>query len=177
MKTLLITLFTATVAAAFMLGAIFISLSNQEIRIRNMISAKQQDNESELDNMQKIILQNARVTKEQAAQIRGMIIEYAEGRSSNKEGGSFINAVSEAVPNMDTQVFTNLQNTITATRNAWTTRQKEILDMKREHDNLRATFPGSLFLSGRPEIKVQIITSTRAKENMETGVDDSTDIF
>lgn len=153
-----------------------VSTSNAEIRLRNLITAKQRDNQSELDNMQKKILQSAEVSSAQMEAIKGIVVGYADARGSNASG-TFINAVAEAVPNVPVETFRNLQNIITSSRDAFTQRQKEILDLKREHDDLRTTFPASLICGARPEITVQIVTSSRAEEDFRTGKDDNIKLF
>lgn len=155
-----------------------ISVSNNEVRLRNAITAKQKDNQSELDNMQKKIGQAAQIPPAQMAALKDVIVGYAQARSGGGDkGGSFINAIHEAIPNVDQKTYLNLQNIITGSRDAFTMRQKETLDLKREHDNVRTTFPGSLICSGRPGIQVQIVTSTRAEAAFATGKDDDTKVF
>jgi hypothetical protein len=42
---------------------------------------------------------------------------------------------------------------------------------------LRITFPGSLFLGGREEIKIQLVTSARTEEAFSTGQENNADPF
>lgn len=153
-----------------------ISISNSEIHLRNLITAKQHDNQSELDNMQKKISQAAQVPPSQMEALKNVVVGYAQARGGN-DSGALINAVHEAVPNVDQRTYVNLQNIVTSSRNAFTQRQKEILDLKRAHDDLRTTFPGSLICGGRSEIEVQIVTSTRSQENFKAGKDDDIKLF
>jgi hypothetical protein len=74
---------------------------------------------------------------------------------------------------VDTSTFNNLMNIITGSRDAFTMRQKELLDLKREHDNLLTTFPANVFLQGRPHIDVMVVTSARATEAFTTGQDNN----
>ena len=155
-----------------------ISINNDEVGLRNLIAAKQRDNVSELDNMQKKIEQAAQVAPAQMAALKEVIVGYAAARNGGGDhGGAFINAVHEAIPNVDQRTFANLQNIITGSRDAWTQRQKEILDLKRAHDDLRTMFPSSLICGSRPEIQVQIVTSSRVQADFVKGVDDSTKLF
>lgn len=158
------------------LGSIYVSYSNSEVRLRNAITAKQVDNKSELDNMQKKIGQTAQVTQEQARALQALVVGYASSRSQ-PDSGKFATLVREAVPNLDQSTYKQLMNIITGSRDAFTMRQKELLDLKREHDNIRTTFPGSLIVGGRPEIVVVIVTSDRAEENFRTGKDNDTSLF
>lgn len=150
-------------------GLMFVSYSNQERRLRNQITAKQRDNQSELDNVQKKISQSVEVTDIQMAALKDIIIGNAQARKGGS--GSLATFVTEAVPNLDTTTFNNLQNIIVGSRDAFTMRQKELLDLKREHDNLMDTFPSSVFVGGRGKIDVVVVTSTRAAESFATGED------
>jgi hypothetical protein len=149
-----------------------ISYSNQEVRLRNQITAKQRDNTSELDNVQKKISQFVQVTDLQMAAIKDIIVGNAIARKGGS--GSLATLVTEAVPNIDTSTFNNLQNVIAGSRDAWTMRQKELLDLKREHDNLIDVFPSSLIVGSRGKIEVVIVTSAAVKENFLTGEDNNT---
>lgn len=158
------------------IGAVWVSTSNNEVRLRNSITAKQRDNASELDNMQKKIGQTAQVTQEQARALKELVVGYAASRTV-QDSGKFATLVREAVPTLDQSTYKELMRIITSSRDAFTMRQKELLDLKREHDNVRTTFPGSLIVGGRPEITVVIVTSERAEESFRTGKDDDTTLF
>lgn len=160
-----------------MVFGMYVSYSNSEKRQRNLIVNKQKDNNSELDNMVKVISQVAEVTEEQTAALKDIIVGHAEARAT--KGGSLATFVREAVPNIDvsSKTFQNLQNHIVASRNSWTMRQKELLDMKREHDNMIDTFPSSMIVGGRGKIDVTIVTSSRTKEAFRTGEDNDTTLF
>jgi hypothetical protein len=56
-------------------------------------------------------------------------------------------------------------------------RQKELIDYKREHDNLRKLFPSCIFVGSRPEIKIIIITSEKTENTFKTGKDNDVDVF
>lgn len=155
-----------------------ISYSNGEVRLRNAITAKQRDNTSEFDNMWKKISQTVQVTQKDRDSLKQIFIEYASARGGNApRGGALATWISEAVPNIDSATFTNLQNILVGSRDAWTQRQKELLDMSREHNNRLDTFPSSLFVGGRPRIEVQIITSSKTEAVFQNGNDDDTNLF
>ena len=87
--------------------------------------------------------------------------------------------VHEAVPTVDTSTFNNLLNIVTSSRDAWTMRQKELIDLKREHDNIIDLFPSNLIcmVLGRQKIDIKIVTSSRTGEAFKTGKDDDVDLF
>lgn len=153
-----------------------VGTSNHEVRLRRTIEAKMHDNESELDNMMKKIKQSAQITDRQAEKILELTTGYAEARGGVK-GGGFVNMLQEAIPNQTLDTYEKLLAVVTASRDRWTMRQKELIDLKREHDTLRTIFPASLIVGGRPEVKIVVVTSTKAKQAMDTGVDDDIDVF
>jgi hypothetical protein len=163
-------------------GMIFItyiiSTSNTEVSLRTLIEAKQLDNTSEYDNMWKKISQVAQVTNAQKDSLKEIFVSYAEARTSDG-GGSIAKWIQESVPNVDTTIFNNLQNIITGSRDSWTQRQKELIDIHREHTQLMRKFPSSMILSfmGRKEIEIKVITSTRTTEVFENEKDDNVDVF
>lgn len=166
----------ALLVAVIIIGLMYVTISNKEIRLRNQIKAKQTDNTSELDNVQKKISQVVQVSDLQMTALKDIIVGNAQARAQG--AGSLATLVKEAVPNLDatSSTFNNIINIITGSRDAWTMRQKELLDLKREHDNLIDTFPSSLVVGGRGKIDVVIVTSGRVKENFRTGEDNDIDL-
>jgi hypothetical protein len=169
-------LLVAFIAAA-LLGIHVVSVYNSEVSLRNRIAAKQKDNESEYDNMWKKIAQAAQVTDAQKAALLEIFRAHAEARGGSS-GDTVVTWLKESVPDVDTTTFNNLQNIIAAGRDGFTLRQKELLELKQQHDSLLDSFPSGLYLSmlGREKIDVTIITSTRAEETFRTGTDDNLDI-
>jgi len=73
----------------------------------------------------------------------------------------------------------NLQNIIIGSRDSWTMRQKELLDLKREHDNLIDVFPSSVVcgILGREKIDVTIVVSLKAEQDFKSGSDNDIKLF
>jgi len=149
-----------------------IGFHNKEVQLRNLINATQVDNKNSMDNMWKKISQVTQVTDEQKNALVEIFQSYTEGRGST--GGGLMKWVQEAVPNVDQTTFQNLQNIVTASRDTFKRNQTELLDRKREHDNLIAMFPGNIYAMafGRHSIDVVIVTSSRTENAFETGTDD-----
>jgi hypothetical protein len=172
----------ALLLAALIMGGTVISTLNNETDLRVAIEAKQRDNTSEFDNMFKTISQSAQVSQGSKQALQDIFTSYAKARSGGNDGtsgGSLANWIKEAVPNVDMHTFNNLQNIIVGHRDSWTMRQKELLDLNREHEGLISRFPSGLICSmfGRKSINIQIITSTRTEKAFETGKDDDTKVF
>ncbi len=164
------------IAALFLIGVVYgFTASNAEIRLRNTIEAKQVDNQSELDNLQKKISQVAQINKAQWKAIQDIVVGNSDART--KGSGSLATLVHEAVPStaqIDSRQFVNL---VASSRDSFTQRQKEILDLNREHNNCLDVAPSSWICGNRPRIKVIVVTSDRAEDNFRTGRDNDIDVF
>jgi hypothetical protein len=145
----------------------WISANNSEARLRNQFTAKQTDNTSQV----------AQVTEKDRASLADIFVKHAAARTGSGEGGEVMKWIQESVPNVSSDLFKNLQNIIVASRDSWTDNQRQLLDIKREHDNLLDTFPSSIFVGGRTRLKAIIVTSERSDEAFKTGRDDSTNVF
>ena len=159
-----------------------ISFHNQDTKDRLLVVAKQTDNKSEMDAMWKIIEQNAQVTTEQKNALVEIFNGYAQSRTP-EDGGKLMLWVKEAVPNVTpaSEVYKQLMNTITAQREGFKFRQKELLDINRVRDTRLQGFPGALYAMICPgdhkEVDVVIVTSTRTENAFKTGKDDDVDLF
>lgn len=178
--------FLIAVISVFVVGLVFffsvigyvVSTANYETRLSNRIEAKILDNQSEYDNMWKKISQVAEVTDQQRLALKDIFTEHAQARNGNFQN-SLTAWIHESVPTVDTTTFNNLQNIITSSRDSWTTRQKELLDLSRAHNDLLETMPSSFILTmfGRKPIKITIITSTRTQDTFTSGTDDNVSVF
>src|SRR5579864_7402620 len=142
-KTLIVIgiLFGVVALAALLIGGSFVSTLNREGSLKVTIENKQTDNKNEMDNMWKTISQVAQVTDAQKNALMDIFNGYASARTGQNKGGSLANWIKEAVPNVDTSTFNNLQNIITSKRDGFVQRQKELLDLNREHNTMFAVFP------------------------------------
>jgi uncharacterized membrane protein YvbJ len=156
-----------------------VSVRNQDAKFRNLLTAKQEDNKSEFDNMWKKIKSVAQVTEAQKNALKEIFVDHAKARGG-VGNTKIMTWLKESVPNVDLSTYNRLQNIIVSSRDAWTMRQKELLDIKREHDNLIDVVPSSIVLAmlGRDEkVDVTIVTSTRTTEVFKSGKDDDVDVF
>lgn len=106
-------------------------------------------------------------------------IEYAkalmEGRYS-KGDGTLMKWVTEQNPTLNQTAFDKLMDNIEALRADFEIKQNRVLAIKEQHENLRNSFWSSIWLKGDKAFEYTIISSTKAKEVMKTGNDD-TDMF
>ena len=168
------------VCLSIVMSVMFINVMNREVKLRNTIDAKQRDNVSEFDNMWKKIAQTTEVAGEHKNALREIFISHATARTDGKgQGGSIASWVQESVPNVNLDTMNNLQNIIIGSRDSWTMRQKELLDLKREHDNLIDVFPSSVVcgILGREKIDVTIVVSLKAEQDFKSGSDNDIKLF
>lgn len=103
-----------------------------------------------------------------------MYVPLMEGRYAT--GGSFMKWIKEHNPQFDFSLYKDIMNSIEGLRAEFANVQIKLRDLKREHDNLLDTFPGSWFLSGRDHIKVQLVTSGKTKQVFEAGEENDVDL-
>lgn len=154
-----------------------VSTVNTEVRLRNDLTAKQTDNVSEYDSLWKKIEQAAQVTQAQKRALLEIVTAHAEARGGGARG-AVANWIHESVPDVDTTTFDNLQNIITASRDRFAMRQKELLALKSRHDSMLDSFPSGNILAvfDRDRIDVTVVTSTKADEVFERGRDDDVEL-
>lgn len=169
---------------AFFIGTVafgVLGFFNSEVTLRTQYEAKTDANKADFDNVWKTISQVAQVPDKYKQDFQSVYESYMLARSSGNDGsGSVLSFLTEAVPQYDAkELYVKVQTVVEAKRESWTTRQKELRDVKREHDQLLRTFPGvfyNVFL-GRDELPVVLVTSTRTEESFTTGTDDKVDLY
>lgn len=151
---------------------------NSAASLKNQYDAKVKANEALFDNMWKKISQSAQVTDAQKDALKEIFTSYAEARTGTGSKGSFASMVTEAIPQVDTSVYKNLQNIITGARDEWTANQVALVDIAREYNRMLAVFPSNILLGAFSFQKLdpKVITSSRTGEAFRTGKDDDTDL-
>lgn len=184
-QTMSKTLLSILIAAAFCIIVAIISITyvvstlNKEQKLRNLVEAKQVDNTSEFDNMKKKLNQICQLPEAQTQMLVDIIVGNAQMRASGQGKGSLFAMVQESVPNVDISIINRLENEIIASRNAWTMRQKELIDLNRAHTDVITTVPSSIVcgIFGRDKkIDITIVTSANTKQAFKTGEDNDTDL-
>lgn len=169
-KALKIGLIVGGILIAIVIGSMWMSAHNKEVEMRNAVTQKQVDNQNQYDNLWKKINQAAQIPPAQVKATKEILSAYVEGRGGVK-GAAMFKFLHEAVPNIDTSTFNKLQDIIVSSRDGFTARQRELTDLKREHDNVLQRAPSSWFVGGRPRINIKIVTSAKAEEAFKTGMD------
>jgi len=177
MKYFLIGLLVVVGFLGVMGVSMYFSISNQEVSLRNEVKAQQENLKVVFDATWKIIQQQANVADEYKDAFAKIYPALMEGRYGNKRGGALLSFIKESNPEFSTKLYEKVSESIEAQRINFANEQKKLIDLKREHDNLRQTFPSSLVCSSRPEIVLEIVTSTKTDKAFETGKDDDVKLF
>lgn len=154
----------------------YMSYSNSEVRLRNAVKAQQEANTTSFDTCWKIIQGQAQVADKYKDSFKEIYVGLMEGRHYEK-GGNLMKFITEANPNFDIKLFEKVANSIELQRTAFMRDQQKLIDMKREHDNLLTTMPGSFFVGGRPPVEIKIVTSSKTEKTFETRKEDEIDVF
>lgn len=169
----------------FMFAGIFglgvLGFYNQEVTLRTQYEAKIDANKADFDNVWKTISQVAQVPAKYKEDFEGVFTSYMQARQGGNTGdGKLLAFLTEAVPQFDgQQLYAKVQTVVESKRESWTFRQKELRDIKREHDQLLRTFPGVIYNAflGRGELDVVLVTSSRTDEAFTSGKDEDVNLF
>lgn len=158
-------------AIVLVFGLTWMSATNAEAKARNAFTAQQKSNESSYDKMWKIIKQQAGVADSERASFLKTytaIMSETKGVAGNGQLASFF---TQAKIDVSPALFQQLMSSIEAQRESFHRDQQKLLLMKKQHDDIRTTFPYSMFVGGRPELEAKIVTSDRTTEAFGSGVD------
>lgn len=175
-KITLISLVVIVVIAAFSVFGIYLSANNQERQLRNLAEAQRGKIETEYDAMWKIIQQKAKVTDEYKDSFKEIFIGIIDGRYAQGDG-SLMKWIQESNPNFDSSMYKDLMATIDIKRTEFMNTQNRMLDIIREHKNLCMTAPTCWFITNKAEIEYTIVSSTKTKETIQTGIEDNIELF
>ena len=155
-----------------------VSTYNTQASLKNTYEMKVEANKTDFDNMFKKIQQSVQVSDAQKEAFKEIYTGWASARTSEGQG-RVMTWIKEVAPNVDVKIYTQVLNIITGSRDSWTTRQKELVDIAREHNQNLVTFPKNLLLGafGFKKIDPQIVTSTRTDNAFKSGKDDEVDLF
>lgn len=154
----------------------YVGYSNEEVALRNQFNAQQKVSTVVYDQVWKIIQQQAGVAGKYADDFKEIYPKLMEGRYG-KGDGSLMKWVVEHNPNFDTSLYAKLMDSVEVQRTTFTETQKKLIDLKREHDNLRTVAPSSWFVGRRAELILQLVTSTKTENAFKTGKDDDVNLF
>ena len=155
-----------------------VSTYNTASRLHNLYDAKLVDNTSEFDNMWKKISQTSQIPEAKKNALREIFEGYAAARTGNGGGGEMMKWVQESIPNPDLSEYKDVMNIIVGSRDSWTNRQKELIDIARQYNEMLSVFPSNVFLRllGFEKIVPKVVTSSRTEQSFATGKDDDVNL-
>lgn len=153
-----------------------VSTQNAEVRLRNQATAQVKANETTYDTCWKVISQLAGVAEKHKDGFKEVYTAIMQARGLDK-GGNFMKWVQESNPQFDSKLYDKLANAIEGQRMVFKRDQQKLIDLKREHDNMLATWPSSMFVGDRDPLEITIVTSTKTDKVFTTGKEDDVDVF
>ena len=147
---------------------------NREALLRASINAQERGREASFDTMKKIIMQKTQLPAAARADLLVLLPELISGR----QGGAVFKSVQEQYPELTLSLYQDISRSIEAERHVFLRKQESLFDVKREHDALLdSAFGGTICrLFGRSKVEVVVISSTEAKNVIETGVDNDSNL-
>ncbi len=157
----------------FLMG---ISYNNTEKGLRNRAEAQRGKIENVYDKMWKVLQQKAQVADQYKDAFKEIYPALIEGRYSQGDG-SLMKWIQESNPNFDVSLYKDLMRSIEVERNYFATEQNVMLDILREYNDLLIQEPSSWFVKNKTAIEYTVISSTKAKAVMDSGIDDDINLF
>jgi len=159
-----------------------ISVSNNEVDLRNRFKQKMDERTAFYDKMWKTISQKSQIAvKNDSSFVRNVNIIMA-GRKDSQ--GVVMKWVQETNPNANydqvAALYADLSRTIEGERDGFFMQEKMIMDIVLAHDNIMTQFPSGFILSsfmGRTRLVYKPITSDKTDEVIKTGKDNDTKVF
>ena len=147
--------------------------NNEEKTLRNKAEAEIGVLEASVDNCWKKIVQVSKASEKYEQAFKESYTEIFNARYD--DNNPLMNWIKEDNPKLDSSIYKKIQDVIDSERDNVLNQQATVLDVIREHKTLCETWPGNWFIDNKSEIEFKVISSTRTKEIMNTGVDDNID--
>lgn len=160
----------------FTVVGMYFSYNNTDAKLRAQAEAQLGKVEGVHDKMWKVLQQKAQVSNEYKDAFSEIYPALIEGRYSQGDG-SLMKWITEANPTFDTSLYKDLMLSIELLRTEFEKAQSRMLDIVREHNVLLTTVPSKWFVSNTERIEYTIVSSTRSKNVMATGLDDDISLF
>jgi len=162
-KTIIIGLIGILAVVGVVWGVMGITYGNEEIRLRETMTAKIEVNQSSYSKMWEILTTQAGVSTQYAKDFKEIYPELIEGRYSNGQG-RMMSWIQEHNPNFDISLYNKLMRSIEAQRESFHTNQTQLADLSRQHRTLLREFPSRIFLTNIEDIDVPIVINDETVE-------------
>jgi len=153
---------------------------NREIALRNLYRTHIASLKVDHDAMWKIISENFHVAETErktfAEAYEKIVKTDPKSQSDVQAVPGLLMAIGVRPPQVDSSLYRQVQNAISAQRTKFATAQQDSLDVWNEHKTLITTWPGNMFIGGAAaqELEMVTITSTKTEKVFESGKDDET---
>lgn len=147
--------------------------NNDEKALRNKAEAEIGVLEASVDNCWKKIVQVSKASEKYEQAFKESYTDIFNARYD--DNNPLMNWIKEDNPKLDSSIYKKIQDVIDSERDNVLSHQATVLDVIREHKTLCETWPGNWFIKNKTPIEFKVISSTRTKEIMKTGVDDNID--
>lgn len=147
--------------------------NNEEKTLRNKAEAEIGVLEASVDNCWKKIVQVSKASEKYEQAFKESYTDIFNARYD--DNNPLMNWIKEDNPKLDSSIYKKIQDVIDSERDNVLNQQATVLDVIREHKTLCETWPGNWFIDNKSEIEFKVISSTRTKEIMKTGLDDNID--
>lgn len=180
MKKVGITLLTVFLVLIGIIGiTLGITWGNRKtmIRLEEKIEAKYLSNQSNYDAMWKSMVETVQVTELQAEQFKDVYMGLIEGR--NQDTNLLFKVIHEQNPQLDTSVYSRLQQNIADNRKVFDNNQTALLDIIREYNTYqREHFLTSfIFRCESIDSSKYITTSSQTTDAFKTKQADAIDLL
>lgn len=163
----------------FLFFGSYTSYYDKEAGLRTQMEKKQKVCKLYYTKMIQIFKDKTKVTKSYKTDNTEFAKELMEGRY-DKGDGSLMKFIQEQNPVFDASMYKDLMNTIQSEREGFFVQQEQLLDLKREHDNLFERFWSGMFMGWIGAKKIDIVTleNPETKQAYSTGTEvETSDLF
>ncbi|MEM4994857.1 hypothetical protein WKH56_20045 [Priestia sp. SB1] len=174
--SLLVIVVVGVIVAVSLAGLVW-SQRGEAVTLETQIEAQLKSNESNYDAMWKRFTEMTQVTDLQAEQMKDTYTDLISGRYEDSD--LLFKMVQEQNPQLNGEVYTKLQNEISAGRIEFDRNQKKILDMIAEYNRLvqhRGIIMAAITQRKPMNSDSFIVTSDKSEKAFEEGKDDTIDL-
>lgn len=165
----LLGLFGMVVLAGIVVLLWVMGVSNGEVDLRNRVMAQQQVCKASFDTMWKILAQKAQIAERYRDSFREIYPQLIAGRYGNDKGGVLLKWVQESNPQFDVSLYKDLMAAIEGERKSFFVNQKQLIDLKRQHDTTLQSWPNTMVLAGRQPVEITVVTSATTDDAYRAG--------
>ena len=180
-KKTIIWLISGGVAVLLALMVVFTGVGavNTEIELRNQAIAQEKANQVVYDEVWKVLQQKAGILDKYAEDFKSVYGTIMEDRYQGEKNGQSptFKWIQEHNPTFSWEMYKDLSAAVEAYRGKFSRVQQRLVDIKREHDNLRQKLFSCWFVGNKPELKITIVTSTKTENTFKSGKEDDIDLF